>query len=208
MGRPETTDDPRRTLRRLYRGLDGFLVPEHEEDRVVRAKSSPLYGEIMPAAVGHLLDYLRLGSRDVLYDLGSGVGKMVVQAALSVRTKKLVGIELVRARHEVAEAVLEEARRARLLRTKNVSFACRDFMRTDLSDATVVYTCSTAFSTPYLTRLARRLTRLKKGALLVSLQDLDEQRAFELVDVLRLDMSWKRRSKVYVYRLERPRASR
>jgi hypothetical protein len=50
-----------------------------------------------------------------------------------------------------------------------------------------------------------RLSSLKKGLLLASVRDLDDNPYFEQVDELRLDMSWKRRSRVYIYRLIRSR---
>jgi hypothetical protein len=74
-----------------------------------------------------------------------------------------------------------------------------DMLRCPLEDATVVYTCSTAFSSAFMRRLVRRLATLPKLRMLVSLQDLDPHRAFELREVMRLDASWTRRTQVHVY---------
>jgi len=79
-------------------------------------------------------------------------------------------------------------------------------MRARLGDATVVYTCSTAFSTPFMNQLAARLARLRPGLRWVSTQDLDNNPWFALEELHRLDMSWRRHSKVHVYRLLRSRA--
>ena len=119
-------------------------MPEAAEKVVFDRRSSPVYGEIMPAATAQLLEHLRLGSHDVLYDLGSGVGKLVLHAAMRCRLRQAVGIELVKPRHRMAEQALLRAREEGLLRTERVSFWRRDFMRADLFDATVVYSCSTA----------------------------------------------------------------
>ena len=78
-------------------------------------------------------------------------------------------------------------------------------MRHDLSDATAIYTCSTAFPSALMDRMVFRLAALRTGLVLVSVRDLDENPYFEPVDELRLDMSWKRRCRVYVYRLIRSR---
>ena len=74
-------------------------------------------------------------------------------------------------------------------------------MTSDLSDATVVYSCSTAFPLPFMKRLVEHLATLKKGLMFVTLQDLDPNVWFEPQDVLYLDMSWRRRAAVYVYQL-------
>lgn len=202
--------DPRTVLRRAYRDeegyeLHGYELDEADEARVLATNSSPTYGEIMPAATDRLIEHLRLRKDDVFYDLGSGVGKVVMQMALRAPIRRVVGLELVRSRHRIARRVLDHVRATGLLRARECELRCADFMRAPLGDATVVYTCSTAFSTPFMNELCARLARHTTGLRWVSTQDLDDNPWFQLEDVLRLDMSWRRRSKVHVYRLERSR---
>lgn len=192
-------DETRRRIRKLYRGVDGFDIPRTEEKAVFSSRGSPVYGEMMPAAIGHMIDYLELGERDVFYDLGSGSGKVVLQAAMSVPLRKSVGVELSATRVAQARAVLKEARRLGLVRARACVFRHQDLLEAKLDDATVIYTCSTAFSLRFMTLVARKVARLGRSLRFVTLQELEERRRFELVDVLRLDMSWKRRSAVYVY---------
>ena len=71
--------------------------------------------------------------------------------------------------------------------------------------ATLVYCCSTAFPDPFMMAIARKLARREEGLRLATLLDLDENPWFSLEQVLRLDMTWRRRSKVHVYRLTRRR---
>lgn len=198
--RTRCSEDPKTSLRRLYRGLNAFDVTRAEESIVVQRLSSPLYGEIMPTAAEHLFDYLQLDSKDVLFDLGSGAGKFVMHAAMTNKMRRCVGIELVKPRHRISEFVLSEAKAAGLLRTEDVEFQCWDFMRAKLAHATVIYTCSTAFPAELMIRLTRRLARLPSGTRFVSLQDIDDNPWFELQHVLRLDMTWARRRRVHVYR--------
>lgn len=188
-------------LRRLYGSEHGYELEPDEDARVSATGSSSTYGEIMPTAVTKLVDHLRLGRRDAFYDLGSGVGKVVLQVALTAPVTKCVGIELVRSRHLVARRMLDRLRPTGLLRARACAFRQTDFMRAQLGDATVVYTCSTAFSTPFMNELAARLARLRPGLRWVSTQDVDDNEWFRLEDLIRLDMSWRRRSKVHVYRL-------
>lgn len=174
-------------------------MPRGAESVVKERKSSAVYGEIMPAATGHLLDYLQLGTKDVLVDFGSGVGKLIVQAALTHKLRRCVGYELVKPRHQTAQDALQDAIDQRLLKTRDVEFRNADFMRGALEPATVIYTCSTAFPEALMQRLVRRVSKLPSGTRFVSLQDIDDNPWFDLKDVLRLDMSWARRRKVHIY---------
>ena len=198
-------EDPREVLRRLYGDEHGYGLRPDEDAEVMATGSSSTYGEIMPTAAARLVELLRLGPGDAFFDLGSGIGKVVLQVAMSAAVDQCVGIELVPSRHRIARRMLARLRPTGLLRASTVSFRRADFMRARLGPATVVYTCSTAFSTPFMNELAARLARLRPGLRWVSTQDLDDNDWFRLEAIHRLDMSWRRRSKVHVYRLVRSR---
>ncbi|MCX4243889.1 class I SAM-dependent methyltransferase [Paraliomyxa miuraensis] len=199
-----TDHHPRALLRRLYRDEFGYDLSPAEDARVAATLASSTYGELMPAATDHLVEQLGLGPGDVFYDLGSGLGKVVLQVALRAPVRRCIGIELVRSRHRVAQRILGKVRAQAQLRAAECGFRLGDMMRARISDATVVYTCSTAFSTKFMNLLAERLARLPPGLRWVSTQDIDDNPWFRLERVLRLDMSWRRRSKVHVYRLANP----
>lgn len=56
--------------------------------------SSETYGETRNAQVKYMMDKLRLGKEDVLFDLGSGIGNVIFYLSLHSQCKYLVGIEL------------------------------------------------------------------------------------------------------------------
>lgn len=198
-----------RVIQALYGDGHGYFdLPEVEERHIRSTRSSSVYGEIMPAAAAQLLDYLDLRRDDVLYDLGSGVGKFVLQAAMSHPLRKAVGVELARSRCRMAQRVLRAARRQGQIKSRQVGFRCADILQTYLADATVIYTCSTAFPPSFMDRLTRRLATLREGVVVVSLQELGDNPWFDPLDVLRLDMSWKRRTPVHVYELVNRRVAR
>ncbi len=192
--------DPRVHLRLLYRGIDGFEISRQDERQVARSRGSSIYGELQPTATLRLLERLDLGPDDVFYDLGAGVGKVVLLAALTTSVGRAVGIELARGRFEAAERAFTQARRERLPGARRAVMRNADLLTTELDDATVIYSCSTAFSTPFMRKLTRRLATLPRLRLFASLQDLDPHPAFEPCDVLRLDASWRRATQVHVYR--------
>jgi len=192
----------RAILRQLYRGVDGFEIDGRQERRIVRARSSATYGEIMPTATIHLIDALELGPDDVFVDLGSGVGKVVVTAALRSDVKRAVGVELATDRHQRAAAVVLAAERDGVLAPGRVQLRNQDVLRTKVTDATVLYTCSTAFPYAFTERLARRVGRLGRPVRFVTAQPLEDGLpGFALDAVLHLDMSWARKRKMHIYRV-------
>jgi SAM-dependent methyltransferase len=85
-----------------------------------------------PDVVERMLTLAKVTARDVVYDLGSGDGRIVIAAAQKFGARG-VGIDIDPAR--VAEAEVN-ARRAGV--EGRVSFRIQDALATDVSDATVV----------------------------------------------------------------------
>ena len=199
--------DPRHAIaqvRRLYRSVDGFHIPALDALTVTRSQGSPIYGELMPTATVRLLSALDLGHRDVFYDLGAGVGKVVLMAALTTPVARAVGVELSARRVELGGRVLAAARADRLAGAERAELIEDDILTCELADASVVYTCSTAFTPRFLARVVARLDAAPRLRSFVSLQPLEPDSLaagrWREVAVHRLDASWHRATKVHVYR--------
>ena len=110
------------------------------------------------ALVERMLTMAQLGPRDVLYDLGSGDGRMVVAAAK--RGAQAVGVEF----NPELVALSESRARAQGVARK-ARFVQGDIFETDFSDATVVtlYLLSTLNM-----RLRPTLLRMRPGTRVVS----------------------------------------
>ena len=197
--------DTRKILRRLYKDIDGHIdLGAKEQEKIRAAKSSAIYGEITPAAAEKLIEYINFKPKDVFYDLGSGVGKLIIHAAMLAKPKKLVGIELSTSRHAMARSVLKQAEKENLLKAKNVEFVCGDILKRNLDEATVIYTCSTAFPERFFNKVVNRIAELKPGTIFISLDEAKPNKRLQEIDVLRLDMTWKRRTPVYIYKVVKP----
>jgi SAM-dependent methyltransferase len=85
-----------------------------------------------PDVVDRMLALAEVGARDVVYDLGSGDGRIVIAAARQFGARG-VGVDIEPAR--IAEAE-DHARRAGVERL--VTFKLQDALATDVSDATVI----------------------------------------------------------------------
>jgi trans-aconitate methyltransferase len=110
--------------------------------------------------IDEMLKMAGVTSKDVVYDLGSGEGDIVIRAAQRFGARA-VGIEL---RPELIEKARQRAQEAKV--TDRVRFLRADFFYTDIREATVV----TLFLLPEVNRALRPklLTELRPGSRIVA----------------------------------------
>jgi SAM-dependent methyltransferase len=109
--------------------------------------------------VDAMLKVAKVGKNDVLYDLGSGDGRIVITAAQRYGTRG-VGIDINPERIQEANANAQKAKVTNL-----VEFRQQDLFKTDLNQATVI----TLYLLPEVNlRLRPELLKLKPGTRIVS----------------------------------------
>lgn len=198
-------------LRALYSAHpSGFDAPLDDRRAVERigGEGSQAYGELREGEALRLLRWARLGPRDVLFDLGAGVGKVVLLAACATPVGRAVGVELSRHHHAVATSVLSgllaglDAPAAQDLR-RRVSFIQDDLRRVDLTPATVVYACSNCFPDEVRAALAAKAHAAPGLRALLTTRELPPPWAgerFEEVGRARVLTTWSESERVIVYR--------
>lgn len=108
-----------------------------------------------------MLKMAHVGTNDVVYDLGSGDGRIVIAAVQDFGAARAIGIEVDPARIEEA---YENARRAGV--EQRVEFRQQDIFETPLGDATVVTLYLSESANVNLRR--KFMAELKPGARIVS----------------------------------------
>jgi hypothetical protein len=191
--------EARRFLRQLYKDVWAYSIPRQEDLNIRKARSSSLYGEITFGSIDKLLTYLKLGETDVFYDLGSGIGKVVLQVGMTSKVKKVIGVELSKTRYGESIVALNAAAREKRVSKRRCQIVNANILDVDLSKATVIYTCSTAFPGTFMKKLAAKLAAVKKPLRIVTTQDMPENCGLKLADKLKLDMSWARGTSVFVF---------
>jgi ribosomal protein L11 methylase PrmA len=108
-----------------------------------------------------MLKLANVGPGDVVYDLGSGDGRIVVTAVKEFGATRGVGIDIDPA---LVRDAAENAEKAGV--SDRVRFLNQDLFETDLSDATVV----TLYLLPWLNRklMPKLMAELKPGSRIVS----------------------------------------
>ena len=153
------------------------------------------YGEVTSLGVRQLAHAMNLSSSSdvVFYDLGSGVGRLVMQMALDFAPslKAATGIELSLERHKIASSILSEIAWTKPSLTDSVNFLNSDVLELDLSDATHVYISSLCFPKPVLRQLQDYLFSIEGLHVVVALNRLDrfEAEEFDVSDA-HVQMSW------------------
>jgi hypothetical protein len=139
-------------------------------------------------------------------DLGSGLGKVVLSAALAFPGMRCTGVELLGYRHAMAQARLaamlaagaaEDPRAADSVGAR-VRLLQQDLFATDVSDATLVYIYSTCFAS-LMGRLAEKLaSEMRPGAMVTTVTVPLQHPSFELVrHFAPQEVAW---STVFLYR--------
>mgnify|MGYP005628642661 CR=1 FL=1 len=190
-------------MEELYKDLSGFGVAQNEYETIRQNGGNPTYGEITYESTENLFNILKLTKNDVIYDLGSGVGKFIIQAYLNTPVKKAVGVELSSTRIKRANEALARLKAQNNLR-KNASIEFREdnFSNTDISDATVIYICSTCFSQELMKTIKDKMLTCKKGLQVATLKTLPPDPNYRYIATYSLPMTWSNGSSVHIYKLE------
>ncbi|WP_426341234.1 histone methylation protein DOT1-like protein [Pseudoduganella sp. S-14] len=150
-----------------------------------------IYGEFTQQELDNYFEAVApwLPLRGHFIDLGSGLGKVVLSAALALPGMRCTGVELLGYRNDMAQVRLAQmlaagvaedpAAAARV--AARVRLLHQDMFEADVSDASMVYIYSTCFA-PMMDRLAGKLAReLPEGALVTTVTFPMPHPAFELV---------------------------
>jgi precorrin-6B methylase 2 len=198
------TEDTKCLMERLYASMSGFDLAAGEAEEMTKdpsCEAAPTYGEILFDSLKTVLDDLKLTRNDVFYDLGAGIGKVAIQTYLTTPVKKSVGVELSKTRHNKAETIKKELQNAgKLDNNRQLLFLNKNIKDVDLSDATVVFMCSTCFSEKLMETILDKLNRNKnKRLFIITLKALPTQNQFKLEKTYTLPMTWSNGSLVHVY---------
>ena len=142
---------------------DGATTTASEEAMIERVggEHAATYGEITPLGMTTLGKRMGLGADDVFADLGSGLGRAVVQAVAEFNVKRSVGVELAGSRHRRAMMQLYDLDDGIASRVRFVLGDCADSELWGrggcLEDVTALYISSLLFAPPLMQRLADRL---------------------------------------------------
>lgn len=147
-----------------YESIDGYQLSFESRGH---AGAALTYGESHFVPVLELLQRLEVGPQDLIVDLGSGTGRVVLAAALGFPfVREVLGIELLPSLHAAAEAAAAKLL-GRSSSTTPLRLVCGDFLVEDWSDATVVFAMSLCFPEEMMQALEAKFQLLKPGSYVI-----------------------------------------
>ena len=196
-----------KTIKRLYSDIDGFWTRGTAPDgSLVKRGRAHVYGELTPAGVAQLVRATQMTDSDSFVDLGSGVGKVVLQVAMLVPGIRCLGIELDSERHEGARRALRAAVREGLVPKGACTLKHDSILDAKYGRATVLLANSTCFPSALLAQVSVRVAAMRRPVTFVTFQELPRRWAqpFEEPVIRRCATSWDPKNEMCIYRLAAP----
>lgn len=180
----QTQDSVIEYLQKLYHGVQ----IKHAQNTM-----DETYGEILPFSVTKLINFLNLQPTDHFVDLGSGLGKIILQLTLQTNIQQLTGIEIVPELHiQANNALLKmQTQMPEVFKDRKISLLNDNFLKMNLpDDCTHVLIASPCFSTHTLNKLTIKLNNLASLKSISTLKALPAIQHHRFHASLRLECSW------------------
>lgn len=182
-----TNEDP-------YSICQRYLHRVYQSATITRSKTiTETYGEVLYPSMYLLLSLISISKEDIFVDLGSGLGKVVLQWFLQSPVKKALGIELIPELHIQAERI-----------AKRVAIECPEFFAQDrvlqlmqgsffdisFQEATIIFLGSPCFSPKMLHQLGHLIENTPSIHTVLSLRPLLHLTRLQFKKVIRVECSW------------------
>uniref|UniRef100_A0A7S3NMG9 Histone-lysine N-methyltransferase, H3 lysine-79 specific n=1 Tax=Aureoumbra lagunensis TaxID=44058 RepID=A0A7S3NMG9_9STRA len=179
-------------------------IKTSEEDEKLLAQSGEFastYGEVTPEGARSIFTALGIGlkEKDLFGDLGSGVGKLAVQAYLETGVQNVIAVELSTERDRrgrsswsrcVRSGEAERIRGAEDFDSSAVQFVCSDIMEAPLDNVTHCFCSNLCFSHDAIRRLSGKIASMTSLHRAATLKPLLSSSGMRPMGTIRAAMSW------------------
>lgn len=154
---------------------------------------SETYGEILYESMGKLIDEISFSEEDVFFDLGSGLGKIVIQVFLRSLVRESCGIEIIPDLYQ--KSILAAQRVKDDLPDfhngeRKISFIKGSFLDVSLARASVMLIGSPCFRQQILFPLGKIIDTMPGIHTVLTLRPLFSLTRLSLRKVVRVECSW------------------
>jgi hypothetical protein len=186
------------SCRQLYHDIPSFSLATQARIQQQLFSYEYIYGEIDYKSFMKLLNMCEINTASIFYDLGSGVGKAVMCAALLYDFKKACGIEQLQLLHDHAIKVQQSSE---VLKGKNIFFYHANLLTTDWLEADIVFINASAFIGDFWEQLLEKLKQLKVGTQIIVVSKLlpSDHFTVKYSDFLPMSCGWVRVGVYMVY---------
>lgn len=189
-------------LNLLYEDITGFDELSMDDDKAYKKqKVHTTYGELEPEGLEMILKYLKIDNKDVFYDFGCGVGKLVLQMLMKTDVRAAFGVEASPSRCKDAKKALRRFKKDLpefFDSHRKGHFINDNLLHVDISKATVIYVCSTCFSQWLLKAIGKMVNQAPNVRYLISLEPI-KNLEMPLIEVPKIKCCWDPKTECYIY---------
>lgn len=181
--------------------LDILYHDSHDVQAINTADLAETPGEILFPGISKLLSLIQMKQDDVFVDLGSGMGKVVIQVFLLSVVREALGIEIVPGFHARAVQTAERVRRELpdfFQQERKLTFIPGNFLEIPLRGATVVLINSVCFGPELVHDIGGLIEHTPSIHTVMSLRPLPGLRRLPFRRAARVECSWDS-SLCYIY---------
>ena len=170
-----------------------YSVFSSEINQTLCYQNNEIYGELYYYSIVKLLKYIPIRATDHFLDIGSGLGKLVFQIFLTTPAVNVTGIEINSARMLIAQKIKYNMQNhlPELFKSyKAIHLIESDFLTYQFESVTIVYVCSTVFSSYLLTAISEKINRMASVHTVISMRKLSFLSNFFLRKKIFLHGTW------------------
>jgi SAM-dependent methyltransferase len=176
-----------KTLEEIY--SDKSLYGFHHD------KYDTTYGEIMCNSIDNIFNNITFNKNDVVYDLGSGGGKLLIYIYLKYKLD-CIGIEIIEHRHNKAIEIFKKYKNNK---QKNIlKFLYDDFFNISFSKGTIFYICNTMWDDHMNNKILNKILKESNMKYVILAKPCDHDK-LKLYKTITVDWSWNKNSNLYIY---------
>jgi hypothetical protein len=133
-------DTVEKLINDAYSHIDGYAISHQGQIKLGYSFLGYEYGEALFESFYAILTKSHPQSGEVFYDLGSGLGKKLLIAALGFPFKKAIGIEIIPDLHQTAEKIISSRFNSHIVRNNSsVELINANFLEQTLTNGDVYY---------------------------------------------------------------------
>ncbi len=158
-------------------------------------------GEILYHDLVTLLKLIKPDENDIFFDLGAGVGKIVLQVYLETPVKKAIGIEIMSDLHQRSLRVLDHVKAdlpEAFPANRHIQFMSGSFFSIPFETATILMISCMCFTQAMMLRLGSIINHNSHVRTVISLRPILNLTQLKLKQIIRIQCSWDA-SLCYIY---------
>lgn len=172
-----------RRFNKIYQSVNGAQLSKQDREALKIDAYEWVYGEIDFLSFAKLLNIAEAKPEEIFYDIGSGVGKAVIAAALLADFKKCCGIEYLPSLHKTSLKCQKKL-------NASIEFAQANFLDVDISEADIIFVNATGFFAEFWQAVEHKLMTLKPGTRIILTSKSLPETNFQLNFEQFMPMSW------------------